>query len=193
MKDYKAALNKVKLKRKHPAYVPISKDKPRATARHPKLEKPRKLKQVETWALYGLNKPPNPRYTGLKGIYWYVVSEYVRKRDHKMWGRCISCNKKSESWKHFQAGHFISAGTGGFELLFDLENINAECGYCNGFDHNHLVGYEINLDKRYGKGSAAKLKKRYLKARAGTPQKAWNDKQYDAAIRDLQGELVLLE
>ncbi len=149
----------------------------------------RSMTKKELWAQYGLNRPPKPRYEGLKGVYWNVVSEYVRRRDFSMWGTCVSCGKKMESWRQMQGGHFIAAGTGGFELLFDMTNIHGECGYCNGFDQNHLIGYEQTLEKRYGKGTASLLKKKYLKSRHGTPQKVWGDKEFDKAIRHLQGEL----
>lgn len=193
MKDYKAALAKTQSKKKYatgfmgkPSYVPAVKREA--------LPKKKKLTQKEIWAQYGLLKPQNPRYTGLKGIYWHVVSEFVRRRDFALWkGACISCGKRASNWKQYQAGHFVAAGTGGFALLFDLKNISAECGYCNGFDENHLIGYERNLDARYGKGTAQKLKDRYAKSRWGTPVKAWNDRQYDHAIKQLQGELIYLQ
>lgn len=189
MKDYKAALSK-KPSAAARRYAKGFNGKP-SSIPPPKPLRKIVLNKKELWALYGLNRPPKPRYEGLKGVYWHVVSEYVRKRDFMMWeGRCISCGKKAQGWAQFQAGHFVAAGTCGFALLFDLENINAECGYCNGFDQNHLIGYERNLDSRYGKGTAEHLKARYFKSRHGTPQKAWGDKQYDKAIRELQGELM---
>lgn len=161
-------------------------------SKHTGIPFPKKivLTKKEEWALYGLNRPHRPRYIGLKGIYWHVVSEYVRRRDFQLYGRCVSCNKKVENWRDLQGGHFIAASNCGFALLFDLQNVNGECGGCNAFDQNHLVGYERNLDARYGNGTAELLKKRYLKSRWGTPVKAWNDRQYDAAIRQLQGELA---
>lgn len=157
-----------------------------------KAQKKKPITKKEQWAIYGLSRPAAPRYQGLKGIYWNVVSEYVRRRDFGMWGRCVSCNKRVDDWHDLQAGHFIAAGTGGFNLLFDMTNINGECGYCNGFDQNHLVGYERNLDKRYGKDTAEKLKRRYLKSRRGTPQKQWDAVKFDREIRLLQGELAML-
>lgn len=139
-----------------------------------------------------MNRPPKPRYEGLKGVYWYVVSQYVRQRDLKTWNRCISCNKWVTGIEQLQAGHFIAAGTGGIDLLFDLTNINGECGYCNGFDQNHLVGYELGLDERYGKGTAAALKERYLTSRRGTPVKGLNDKDYHEKILQMQAAIETL-
>lgn len=193
MKDYKKALEKQALSKKKRAYVRkhFNDDKPTSIPRLHTKKVP--LTKKEQWMIYNLDRPPAPRYQGLKGIYWYLISEYVRRRDFGMWGTCVSCGKKMDSWKQMQGGHFIAASTGGFELLFDMTNIHGECGYCNGFDPNHLIGYEATLDKRYGKGTAAILKKKYLKSRKSTPQKAWNDKEFDEAIRNLQAELILLE
>lgn len=155
-----------------------------------KAPRTKKISKSALWALYGLNRPPKPRYEGLKGIYWYVVSLYVRIRDLNTWGRCVACNKEIFSISDIQAGHFIAAGTGGFALLFDLRNINGECGYCNGFDQNHLIGYERNLDARYGKGFAAQLKEEYYESRKmGHLTKNWSNKEYDQKIRYLQGEI----
>lgn len=149
------------------------------------------LTKKAMWEQYGLTRPPVPRYEGLKGIYWYVLSLYVRTRDLKQWNRCISCNKWAASIEDIQAGHFIAAGTGGFALLFDPRNVNGECGYCNGFDQNHLVGYEVGLDERYGVGTAQKLKEEY-RANRGITHKTWSEKEYDAKIRELQAMLASL-
>lgn len=152
------------------------------------------LSKKELWTVYGYNRPAKPRYEGLKGIYWYVVSLYVRTRDTTLWKRCISCNKYADSIDALQAGHYIAAGTGGMALLFDLRNINGECGYCNGFDGNHLIGYARGLDERYGPGTAQKLENEYMRSRmvgAPTPKK-WSDADYDREIRRLQGELANL-
>lgn len=202
MKDYKAALEKWPAQKRRYGKESIKEQVvkalwkplaiPRATKKEPN-PKARKPTQKELWALYGLNRPAKPRYDGLKGIFWNVVSEYVRRRDFQTYGTCISCGKRMESWRQMQAGHFIAAATGGFKLLFDLRNINGECGYCNGFDQNHLIGYERELNDRYGNGTAKKLKELYTKSRHGTPAKAWNDKQYDEAIRALQAELIYLQ
>lgn len=148
----------------------------------------------ELWAYYGLNRPSKPRYEGLKGIYWYVVSRYVRTRDLVLWHRCISCSKWVEDINALQAGHFIAAGTGGAALLFDLRNINGECGYCNGMDGNHLIGYARGLDERYGEGTAAKLQEEYKKSRwVGSPTpKKWGVEDYDREIKRLQGEIERL-
>lgn len=178
----------MKKTRNRPAYVKAT--KPSSAPRPKKV----KLTQAEVWASFGLNKPHTPRYNGLKGILWYVTSKYVRMRDFKAYNRCISCNKWMENWESLQAGHYIAAGTGGNALLFDLRNINGECGYCNGFDQNHLVGYEIGLNERYGAGFAQNLKNEYVEARkVGAPTvKALDDKGYRAKINELLAGIELL-
>jgi hypothetical protein len=69
------------------------------------------------------------RYKGLKGKYWTLLSEYIRRRDFQRYGTCISCGKAVSDWREFDAGHFIPAGSGGFSLLFDERNLNGECPY----------------------------------------------------------------
>lgn len=177
MKSKQKEVNPIKGK---PSGLPLPKKKP--------------LSKAEMWAMYGYNRPSKPRYEGLKGIYWYALSIYVRTRDLKTWHRCISCNKWVNDITELQAGHFIAAGTGGFKLLFDPRNINGECGYCNGFDGNHLVGYALGLDERYGIGTAQALKDEYINDRkvGAEPHKTWSAKEYDAKIRQLQAATELL-
>lgn len=93
-----------------------------------------------------------------KGIYWYWFSIFIRQRDVEKWGTCISCDKPITM--HCDAGHFMPAADCGRDLLFDPINVNAEHKYCNAFDKTHLLGYEENLDKRYGEGTAKKLRER---------------------------------
>ena len=82
-------------------------------------------------------------------------SEFVRRRDFIQFGRCISCRNPVSDWRQFDAGHFISAGGGGFALLFDERNVNGECQYDNAFNGNHLLLYRRGLDERYGPGTSA--------------------------------------
>lgn len=150
----------------------------------------RSLTQKELWALYGLNRPPSPRYSDLKGILWWVTSVYVRKRDFQLYhGACIGCDRIMDSWKDLQAGHFISASKCGFALLFDLRNINGECGACNKWDKQKLT-YERNLDLRYGKGTAQEVKEQYFESRkVGKTGKEFSHQEYDRRIKHLLGEI----
>jgi hypothetical protein len=58
------------------------------------------------------------RYKGAKGKYWPLFSDYIRGRDFKAYGRCISCDKPVTDWREFDAGHFIPRE--GADLLFYL-------------------------------------------------------------------------
>lgn len=120
-----------------------------------------------------------------KGIYWYYLSLYVRQRDVETYGVCISCDKPI-SVDTCDAGHFIAAAGCGRDLLFDLHNINAECGRCNGFDANHLIGYERGLTKRYGKDLPLSLKERYWLYKNGDPVKDWKATEYEEKIKALK-------
>jgi len=88
------------------------------------------------------------RYKGLKGKYWTLFSEYIRRRDFIAYGRCISCGKPVSNWREFDAGHFISAGSGGFALLFDERNVNGKCQYDNAFNQNRHVERVFNPDRK---------------------------------------------
>lgn len=95
-----------------------------------------------------------------KGICWYWFARYIRKRDAKKFGRCIACNRE-KTFEELQCGHFAPAGSCGLDLLMDERNCNGECEGCNAFDDMHLLGYADNLDRRYGEGTSAELRRRY--------------------------------
>lgn len=168
----------------------ISEMKPmkRGTLRKKSPNKRKKQTKVGLWREYGLTRPPKPRYTGRKGIYWYLLSLYTRKLDFMMFGTCISCGKEVESYQEFDAGHYAPAGNCGFDLLFDRLNVNGECKGCNAFDSGHLIGYEKNLRTRYGNKRVDDLKQRYLD-RHKTITKEWTQIEYDTKIKELQKSL----
>lgn len=153
--------------------------------------KPRKTK-TSVWAEYGLERPAYVRYSGKKGVFWWLLSRKVRQRDFKRWGSCINCGKRLNSWQEGQCGHYLSAEKCGFLLLFDETNLALECKGCNKYDKQKL-GYEQNLDKRYGEGTAFGLKKRYWESKKGTPAKEWSQLEYDRKIRALQKELEIYD
>lgn len=131
------------------------------------------------------------RYEGRKGIYWSLLSEYIRRRDFYRWGTCISCGKKFNTWKDSQAGHYAPAGNCGFGLVFDKDNIHAECPACNNpmFSPGKLIHYKNNLTSRYGAEFVSKIDERY---RLKPFTKEWTQKEYDKEIRSLQEELKQL-
>ncbi len=154
-----------------------------------KKKVPDKDKELE--ALYGV-KLTYWRYKGLKGIYWSLLSEYIRRRDFKTYGTCISCGRTFSSWKESQAGHYAPAGNCGFSLLFDKRNINAECAGCNNpvFSSGKLIPYRANLVKRYGEKSVKKLDEEY---RVKKMMKEWTKKEYHTEILKLQDEIKRLD
>ena len=98
------------------------------------------------------------RYCSLpiKGIAWWWCSKFVREADKEL--GCISCGKRVK----LQAGHFIPADRCGNELLMSRDNVNGECEFCNAWSSSHLLHYERGLDRRYGAGTAQKLKDRFF-------------------------------
>jgi hypothetical protein len=68
------------------------------------------------------------RNRGIKGKYWALFSLYIRRRDFERFGTCISCGKTVSHYTEFDAGHFISAGNGGFLFFLMSEMSTASAG-----------------------------------------------------------------
>ena len=149
--------------------------------------KRRKTKK-DLWAEYGLERPPRPRYSGLRGIVWFLLSLYVRQRDLKAYGPiCINCGKVKEE---FHGGHFIPTGECGWDgLALDEKNVHAECSYCN-FRDKAKLNYARNLDLRYGAGTAQALRDRYYEYKhSGNQYKNLTQNEYREKIAYLQALL----
>lgn len=155
--------------------------------RKPKNNSKKRDKEKILEEEYGV-KPTYWRYQGRKGIYWYLLSMYVRIRDFKKYGTCISCGKTFNTWKDSQAGHYAPAQNCGFGLLFDKNNVHGECPKCNNpvFSGGKLIPYRANLVKRYGEEFVHALDERY---RLKPTTKEWTQREYDTQIRKLQAEL----
>lgn len=166
----------------------LNKPLKRTPLRQTTRRKTKKQSEASLWREYMLTKPPNPRYKGRKGIYWYLLSLLTRKRDFRQYRRCIACNREVESYQEFDAGHYAPADNCGFALLFHKLNINGECKGCNAFDSGHLIGYENNLRNRYGDEAVDELIQTYLD-RHKTVTKEWTQCEYDTNIKALQAEL----
>lgn len=159
--------------------------------RHLNKQKEKKVDFLKRWGITDKNKlkagfswlryknPPE------KGIYWYFISLYIRHRDVKEYGTCISCNRPI-SIETCDAGHFMPAKDCGRDLLFDFRNLNAECSKCNAFDETHLLGYAEGLDRRYGYGTAQELRRRRDEHLAGPLVKDWKATEYADKILDLK-------
>lgn len=85
-----------------------------------------------------------------------LFSKYIRLRDADNDGyvECISCGAK-KFWKEAQNGHFVRRTVS--LLRFDEENCNAQCVGCNMFKQGNQYAYAVNLDLKYGEGTAKKL------------------------------------
>ena len=85
-------------------------------------------------------------------------SQYIRLRDSNSngIGECITCGVQ-KPWKQGQCGHFISRSCN--LLRYDEENTNFQCYSCNVMNHGEQYQYAINLDLKYGAGTATKLHK----------------------------------
>jgi len=135
------------------------------------------------------------RYRGLKGKYWTLFSEYVRRRDFIAYGRCVSCNEGISDWRYADAGHFIAAGRCGFALLFDPLNVNLQCKRCNNPRWRPDAGafYYRGLDARYGAGTAATLQQRYDDVHfKGKTTKEWSKREYEAKIVEIKEKKAAL-
>lgn len=153
--------------------------------------KPRKTKKA-IWAEYGLERPAKPRYSGLRGIVWHLLSIYVRIRDLKAYGPvCVNCGQVKEE---FHGGHFIATGDCGWDgMALDEMNVHSECSACN-FRDKAKLKYARNLDLRYGPGTAQKLRDRYYEYKMpGVVHKNWSQEVYRAKIAELQQKISTLK
>lgn len=148
----------------------------------------RKLK-ADVWREFGLERPAKPRYSGRRGVLWHVLSLYVRARDLMSWGPiCVNCDREKTG---FQGGHYIATGSCGWDgLALDEENVHAECSSCN-FRDKQKLQYGFNLDRRYGPGTAERLRERYQEY-LKNGGKNWNNETYRQKILHYQQQTALL-
>ena len=134
------------------------------------------------WAFYGLTVPLYRRYTGRKGIYWYLFSRFIRERDYREHGGlCMTCLKPVEKGSD-QCGHLFPARDCGFLLLFEPLNNHLQHSKCNNprFTPSAGIYNTINIEKRYGVGTIEKLAA--IKKQKG---KEWHQMEYDRRIKEL--------
>jgi len=139
-------------------------------------------KKTALWASYGLTVPKYIRYSGRKGIYWYLFSKMIRKRDYQEHeGLCMTCQKYVEKGSD-QCGHLFPARDCGFNLLFHPQNNHLQHSKCNNprFTPSAGIHNAINIEKRYGIGTIDKLAA--IKLIKG---KEWSQDQYDIYIKEL--------
>lgn len=132
------------------------------------------------------------RYKGIKGRFWTVFAEYIRLRDSKKYGTCITCGAR-KTYAEVQAGHYLAAGNCGFGLLFHEENVHGECPYDNGFNPNHQHEYRVNLIKRIGLERVESLEQTYKDSHyGGKTTKEWTKKEYEIKILEYREKIKKL-
>lgn len=86
---------------------------------------------------------------------WRLVSEYVRERDFKKYGKCVACSTKFSSWQEGQAGHFRAWSVCNGMFKYYINNLALMCGGCNSWGDgltNYRFGEEMK--RRYGNDHA---------------------------------------
>ena len=106
----------------------------------------------------------------LKRKLWPIFSRFTRLRDCLEttgtieYGICITCGAKIP-FKFLDAGHFV--GGRGNAVLFDEEQVNAQCKRCN-MNGGNWIPYEKIMLKRHGKEKVEAMKRMYWQPRSFT-------------------------
>jgi hypothetical protein len=119
--------------------------------------------------------------------YWKVVSDYVRERDWKKYGYCVSCKTKILDWKTGDAAHFKRYSVCNSYFKFHPDNIALSCKNCNRNDDGvvgHAFGEE--LIKRYGKRHLLWIEETNLSFK-GQKMKTW---QIVEKVEKLRPDLI---
>ena len=130
-------------------------------------------------------KKRQPSLTTLRDKLDGLVSRYVRLKaaDHRGIAHCVSCGK-ADHWQNMDAGHFVSRQA--TAVRFDLRNIHPQCRRCNRFSSDHLIGYTIWMQEKYGDAVIAELW-----ARKHEPVK-YTRGDYETMIDDMATKLAKL-
>lgn len=151
--------------------------KPRKRKPTSAFRKKRLKKDRDSWTEYGLKKPQKPRYVGLQGILWFVVSSAVRQEEFiKYDGYCVDgCGGRVERWQDADCGHFQDAGK--VNTRFCRENLGLQLKGCN-MGRDFAYGFGNTINERYGKGTAE-----YLIELSRQPGKNMDNEELDKEIR----------
>lgn len=89
-----------------------------------------------------------------------VFSLYIRQRYAKNEiAKCFTCGKQ-DHYKKLQCGHFQSRKY--YSTRWDETNCQVQCAGCNVFKYGEQFVFGVNLNKKYGEGTAESL---YLKSK----------------------------
>ncbi|HYG03306.1 MAG TPA: recombination protein NinG [Chryseosolibacter sp.] len=111
---------------------------------------------------FGFKKRPakTSDYSKLLGKLDYAFSEVVRltAADEKE-GMCIciTCGDK-QHWTDMECGHYVKRRH--LATRYDLQNCGAQCSTCNCVNDGREDEHERYIDRTYGEGTAAKLKRK---------------------------------
>ena len=108
---------------------------------------------------WGLPEDYQLRWVGLRGVLWFYMSRAIKQEEFEEYGsKCVSCPAKLERWEDGQAAHYISVSRS-LGLSLTRENIALSCARCNNptWSPDASIPFGIELDKRYGKGTAKGL------------------------------------
>ncbi len=84
-----------------------------------------------------------------------VFSQYIRlKGSVNEIAECFTCGKK-DHWKKLQNGHFQSRRF--YSTRWDEINCQIQCAGCNVFKYGEQYKFSVNLDAKYGQGTARRL------------------------------------
>lgn len=88
-----------------------------------------------------------------------VFSQYIRKRyaDERGYAECFTCGKVDHVSK-LHAGHFQSRKH--YATRWDEVNVQVQCPKCNLFGQGEQFNFGVNLDKKYGTGTADELQQK---------------------------------
>ena len=84
-----------------------------------------------------------------------IFSQYIRLKDsvnEKV--TCFTCGKV-DHWKKLQNGHFQSRKH--YSTRWDEINCQVQCAGCNVFKYGEQYKFSVNLDAKYGPGTAESL------------------------------------
>ena len=86
---------------------------------------------------------------------WFSL--YIRLRDANEYGmvQCFTCGIVKEYNKGMQCGHFQSRSH--LTTRFDEKNCQPQCVGCNMFKQGEQYRFALQLDGKYGAGTAEKL------------------------------------
>ena len=84
-----------------------------------------------------------------------IFSQYIRlKNSVNEKATCFTCGKV-DHWKKLQNGHFQSRKH--YSTRWDEVNCQVQCAGCNVFKYGEQYKFSVNLDAKYGEGTAEDL------------------------------------